>query len=76
MRFGRLDEFYRDESGLFLGPDVEVVLTLRDGDTVSEIMPVMVAEAMVLFDYENNGSLYKSAKIIYGNLQSEWCRSL
>lgn len=71
MHYGH--DFYRDESGSILGPDVRVILTLRaTGDTVVERMPAALAVAMVLHDDVNNGELYSSARIDFGNLIDIW----
>jgi hypothetical protein len=73
MFFGNLDEFYHDESGSVYGPDVKVILKLRvSGDTVIKYIPAALAVVFVLYNDIENGDIYSSARIDFGNLIDVW----
>ena len=64
-------DFYRDVSGSLLGPDVRLVRTLRNGDTVVEYLPATVAKIYALFD-SRNGDEFVSSRIVFGELLDVW----
>jgi hypothetical protein len=76
MIFGKYSEFYHDESGNPYGPSVKIVITLRDsGEIVVKHLPAYLAALFVLYDAEN-GSIYSSAHIDFGNIIDSWGGSI
>ena len=45
---------------------------MKTGDTVVEYLPAALASMLVTHDDVNNGTLYSSAKIDFGNLIDVW----
>lgn len=66
------DEFFRDESGSIYGPDVKLVMTLRNGDKVSRMVPAAIATMMLLFNDVENGDLFIGGHIEYGGVIDAW----
>jgi len=68
MVVGSGREFYRDMSGDLFGPDVTVVVTLRNGESVTRRLPISIASAIVMFNGFDASENVVSARIDYGNL--------
>ncbi len=64
-----MTDFYHD--ALILGEPVNVIWTTRQGDTVTERLPAMIAVDAVLND-ERCGVEFASARVKFGGLIDVW----
>ena len=61
----------RDISG-GLGGNVDLVMTLHNGEVIVEHMPVGVATTLLLFNDFDNGTTFKSGHIDYLGMIDAW----